>query len=443
MGVLNFDGKLGAVVNLLDTNQGAVRVQNLSFANSMQAYLQAVGAVPAWFVNTVTGNDTTGDGLTAQTAFKSGEKLSATLCPGGAWCPFQQDTTINLVGAITELSIFADWPATDAPFTKRLLIQGVVTPGATQTLTAVVNTNPGVARGQLTATGGNFTNKRRIRALNGANAGAIAFSTGPNGGPTNHFVSQWWDYNASAIVNIANGTQVSSDLSPATTIQNLTLGCRDPNYIELRDVGLANGGNFVNEITTNFLIYLVGCDLTGGLFGNYSAQNCRIVAATRHGLGFGFFDGCAFQSSFSVIAGGFCEIGKACVFDSGSLIIGNHSGGAALTSGGLATVNAPFQIEWENGVAGAAVNVAPLGSMQLAALNWGQGFSPTPWATGFQLASGCTVVCGAAAQLAIPATQPISATGHNLAYAAVPFTYARAACTFAINPDPAAAITSV
>jgi hypothetical protein len=126
---------------------------------------------------------------------------------------------------------------------------------------------------------------------------------------------------------------------------------------------------------------------------------------------------------------------SSCCFDGGKLLV--TTGGNALLVGST---------EWENGGAGNAIQTTRRGFVSHEALEWGgfgtAGQGSSAYAVGYALDSGTTNVTTNTAVLAIPATQPITMTGHNLAVAAVPLTYPRAACTFAINPDSAAVAIS-
>lgn len=398
----------------------------------------AYSYIADWYIDLTAGNDANDGSVSSQ--LKTSEELCRRLFPGGQPRVFMQPTTVHVAaGTYGKVYLNVDWPASLTPLGQALFIECAFTSSASMTLTGVVNTVPGTAtRGQLTVSSGSFTAKKRIRSTSGANIGATCYSMGQNANAQNHFVSPWFNYITGATVNIANGTTVVVD-TLAVSFSEVYVATADPGYVQIDSAILPNGG-FFNDVTTNFLVNLVGCEITGGMFGSFAAWQCRTPGDVRCSEGFGFwFGGNVFQAKLSAISGAYLDIGGlgGCAFDGGKLVCGNYAGNAK-SVGTTAGIEIETATEWENGIAGNAIFIAPGGFLEILGLQWG---ASTPYDVGVCLSSATASTTSSAANVAIPATQQLVMAGNNRPYSAIPLSFTRAACTFALISDTTAVST--
>lgn len=395
----------------------------------------ALAAQATWYVDATNGSDSN-SGLVGF-PIKTSTELCRRLSPNfQVYTPRSATTTINFAaGSYGELALNVDWPAGTTDYGAVLFIECAYTSTANMTLTAVTNTASGTStRGQITVGSGSLTAKKRIRSTSGAHIGAVAYSTGQNANAQNHFVSTWYDYNASATVTIANGTTVAVD-TLAVSFTGVNIYVRDPGYIQIDSAILNNGAN-IQDLTKTFRSFLVGCEMSGSFWGDYVAAQCRITATAGHGLGYGYFEGCTTQAAFTASVGSYMIWGSSapCTVDGGS--VGVQFGGMLW----LGDVPAG-QTEYCNGTAGNAISNNN-SNLTINALQWG---GSTNYAVGLAVTScSHTLVNNAAptAFLAVPATQQVTMSGNNRTYAQLPCDYQRAACFIAIANDTTAAVNS-
>lgn len=156
-----------------------------------------LGAQATWFINP---DNSTGlasdqnDGLTATTPLLTMAEYSARCFPNGQRLFLKQATTSITILAATAQTIqttffnFGSDPSNPA-IAAIVNITGSVTSTAAMTLNGVTQINAGTGvRGQLSTTGGAFTNDERIRVTSGTALGAICYSMGL-ASATNSFIS--------------------------------------------------------------------------------------------------------------------------------------------------------------------------------------------------------------------------------------------------------------
>lgn len=391
--------------------------------------------VPTWFVDAA---NTTGvqDGLSAATAFRTTEQLSNTLCP--FMSPYTQilpAVTVNVAagsyGAL-DLNIAASAGLTGLTFDVNCAFNAV-----TDTLTSVVNTVAGATQGRITLnSGAALTARQRIRSTSGANVGAITYGMGPLNAANDTFVKNWF-VAPLTIVNIANGTTVALETLLAT-INRVRVTPIQANSAQLtvriNDAILPNGA-YMPTTQGSSACLLRGCKITGGrVNANIRMENCQFALGAApqltglNSVGQPVLAGCIVQGQLII------------AFTSAVLNVGNcFDGGTVLVQQGqLVNSGTSTGTEWSNG-AGTAVNLTVKSDYISTSGATQFGFG-TQYAVGYALESNCTGTVVAAANLGIPAVTQISASGHALTYAGVPFSIPRAGVVFAINPDPAAVV---
>ncbi len=369
------------------------------------------------------------------------EEVSRRLCPGGQKIILQQSTTITLAaGTQTELDLYVDWPASFGFQSAALIVVGNVTSSAPTTIT-VIDTVTGTTRGQVTTSGLALTARKRIRSTSGAHIGAICFSTGQNASAQNHFVSQWTNYNESAVVNVASGTTAVVDDLNTTLKMCRVRAAGGGGYIQIQDLIITDVRS-LNETPYPNAIFFWGCDAAGAGNGIWEALgpgsalwSCRIISPTYFAGLLWYVEGCAIQSTYFVyLRGSESRFVFGCCVDgsAGVTCIDVQRGLVRLQSG---------PVEFVNGGANTAIVVETAGVLDdiVGAALWGLS---TPFATGISVASGAAVNLAAAANVSFPSTANYSLSGTTIAYAGVPAAKARAGCSITINPDPGAAVTT-
>ncbi|HMG12303.1 MAG TPA: hypothetical protein VK571_03935, partial [Gemmatimonadaceae bacterium] len=397
---------------------------------------RSLGFVANWYVDSVSGSDTN-DGQSPSTALSTVEGLSQRLCPGGQTLILHQGTTIHLLGAgpYGELALNIDWVA-GTPTTEFLTILGAVSSSAPITLSAVVDTAVPTTRGQVTTLSGSFTAGKRIRSTSGAHSGSICFSTGQNASAQNHFVSEWFDYNADQLRVIAPGTTCVVD-TLQTTLGFLKINASGAGYVQVQDLIIASTRAVVDaEFPTG--VFYFGCDIAAAVGGEWSSigtvvcSSCRLISQTffESATSTFYFFGCAIQAE--LVAWAQSTVAR---ISNGNFVDG--ATGGKITLSRLASLWTEENIEFVNGGSGTGIAIQSGGRL----INTGGGQlwgASTPFAIGVSVESGASVVLAAAANVSFPSTINYSITGHNITYGSIPISYDRAGAFIAINPDPGA-----
>jgi hypothetical protein len=251
---------------------------------------------------------------------------------------------------------------------------------------------------------------------------------------TDSFIKSWYSIAGNTVVNVANGTTVTVETLLVTIARVRLVPIAQTNAqlsMQINDCILPNG---ITMPTTqgSSVATIVGCELPAGrINANVGLRNSKLAAPVFVGLanvGTPVLAGCLLTGAAIItLTAVNWNVGNA--FDGGSCVV--QSGRVDFSS----------LCEFSNGAGLTAVNLQQISQ---SAWTGGAAFGfGTPYAIGWSLESGCLVVASSVANASIPSTQNLSMTGHNLAYAAAPLTYPRAACTFAITPDPAAVAVSV
>lgn len=231
--------------------------------------------VTNWFINGSTGNDSN-DGLTSGTPLKTIEELCNRLCPNGEVAFLKQATIVTITSGTYGSPYFNIGSGS-------LTINGAITSTANITTNAVTNTSASsVIRGEIETASGTFVDQRRIRTTSGANIGAVAWSTGLNGGATKTFVSAFMSIIGTKI-NIANGDTVVVD-TLATTF---------------------NSASFLTTVNSSIKI-------VGAIFSNSCYSSANVT-----------FNTCHFSTGTILLGGGILQL---CSFNTVSIGNGNYSG---------------------------------------------------------------------------------------------------------------------
>lgn len=386
----------------------------------------ALASQANWAVDIATGNDNN-SGLPGS-PLASSEELSRRLCPNGTLLTINQNTVVSFAtGAYGRLQLLLASPtATSFSF----IINCAFTSTADMALTTVVNTNNAtLVRGQLTVSSGAFTNQARIRSTSGANIGAIAYSSGQNTSPQNHFVGPFFNYATFGTPNIANATNVAVDtlgVSFADVEVNFstTFG-----FFELHDAKLLNGAS------TNANINLVGCELTGNFYGGCRIEQCRMLGAVSFNAGEWQFYGCAQQTNnVGFFCGALAGYNLGCLFDGAGVLARQ---GANLSFAG--------QTEWENGAGGTALQTNAGATIVIGAKQWGNAAAPGSAYAGYVIGPGSQMSASTVAFLAIPvsvAAAAISMAGQSFSYSDFPIAIPESACSFSVNGPDAQGIST-
>ena len=386
----------------------------------------ALAQQTTWYVDIAAGNDNNTGKIGSP--LKTSEELCRRLFPNGQFATFPNaNVTVNFAaGAYGALEIYADWTASTPVFGAGLFINCAFTSSAPITLSAVTNTNAAtLTRGQVTTASGSFTAKKRIRSTSGAHSGAICYSTGANGGASNHFVSEWFDYNTGLTCTIANGTTCAVD-TLAVSFSNVVIHQKGNGYVEVDNAICTKGAECYGNVNSGFINF-VGCELGSDLWGYFTVWQSRYTAVWSYTAGFMYVFGSSFQAAGSLFFGHF------------SVRSGVSVDGTGFTVSGSAFANILGAVEYENG-AGTAWALQAGSRTAIGNKQWG---ASTNYAVGYNLDSGAQVVVGGTnASLAIPATQQIKMTGQNKNYADVPTSFPSTGCIFTINPNPGAVAQS-
>ena len=402
--------------------------QNPSWTAPSLVVQSAVGLVSDWYVNASTGSDSN-DGKSSGAAFKTTERLSDVLCPGGTSLNILQSVNVHVAagsyGAV-ELSITQTFGSS---FTFSILCD--FTSSAPITLTSVTNTVESATapvRGEITTASGAFGASNRIRSTSGAQAGAITYCTGLNGGATDAFVKTWVNSVSGTVVTITSGTTCVVD-TLTVTIQRINfhgLNASMPSII-IHDAILGRL-NFENALTGSSGIQAIGCQfVTGKFLGNAGLINCHFTGSFLEIIGF----------LQPVLFGCFCETEFFSTATSLNLVAGNCFANGGFLSCGEAGLLGYFgtelgAAEWTNGTGLTAVLVSAGGLVHIAGPQYGFGNS---YSIGVNLASGAHAITDAESLLAIPATQQLIMIGNNLNYSAIPISYPNSDCSFALTSD--------
>jgi hypothetical protein len=412
------------------TNQGSVQalVEDVAAGNT------AASIVPAWFVNQNVGIPTAQqDGLTLGTAFATTEQLSQALCPSGQTLNMGRSSiTVRILpGSYGALElVISPRAGTNSAFT--ILADFLSTPA---TLTSVVNTVPGVTQGRITISGANFDAARqRVRSDSTL---AVTFGTGPLNAANDSFVKTWYSLATNTTVNVANGSTVTLETLQVTIQRVVIRPISEKNAalnFSLNDCILPNGATIPTNQGSS-VATMVGCELGSGgrVNANVGIRACKLTATILIGIanvGAPATQGCLYQGQ-TIVSLTPCTIDVGNCFDAGTLLFQTS-----------ARANFNSNPEFSNGAGLTAITVNPGSNVEWSTAAVAFGFG-TAYAVGWNLASGSQVVASSIAAASIPSTQNVVMTGQNVAYAGLPRTYARAACTFAINPDPAALPTTV
>lgn len=385
------------------------------------------------------------DGLTPATAYKTSAQLCQRLCPGGAEyypSPTIPKVTIHVApGSYGGLDLRGVGDPSLGAFAQYVQVDCAYTSSDPIVLTAVVNTVDGVTRGQVSSAATPFPNRRRLRVVSGTATGAKAYTCGQNASANNFFVSRWWNYDTATSPNVPPGSEVIVD-TLTVSFSRVRIHWTGPSYFELRNAIVHNECTlFGNGVAGT--VDMIGCDLradSNGGFANYVVQNaivdsCAFLSGEfGFGAGFPYLYACEIVqgAKISTYTGAWMSVQTGCIFDGGTL--------AVWGSGSL--VQFSKAIEFENGVASAAIDVRGGGIMSFGGLAWGLS---APYATGINLNSMAFAYTNALANVqtpGIPATTQLNMTGHALTYAQIPRSYDRAGCVFALSPDPAAVATT-
>lgn len=403
----------------------------------------SLATVATWWVDLVTGSDTN-DGRTQATSLKTTEELSRRLSPGGAGITPQQAVLIKIgFGAVGstpsvpqtqgELALNVDFLASLPNVSQAFQIQCAVSSTAPITLTASTQPVPATStRAQIATGAGVFVNHQRVRLLNGASAGSIAYCLGLNGDAQHAFISTPFNFNTAAVASFLVGDTVAVDTLLVTIKQVFLTGTGRGGFVVLQDAILPNGATFQANATNNIdLIEFWGCELAGGCgYNGVDYFNCRVTAPTVFINGWHRHFGTSFQSSATARHGGLLTIFAACATESP----------AVLTCAEFGQMIVAQPLEAENG--GGNLFVVGAGSeLNVASTVWG---ASAAWANIFVVESDGQVTSSSIAQITVPKTQFGQWTGQNVvATPATGFHYVRANCGFHVNPDPTAAQTAV
>ena len=405
-----------------------------------------LAAQAAWAIDATSGSDNNSGAPGSPLA--STEELSRRLCPGGAICYLQQNTTVAIAaGTYGDLYLqLACAGAVALTFTINAAFTAVA-----DTLTSVVNTVPGTSQGRITVAAGPLTARGRIRSTSGAQIGAVTYATGALNSSTDAFVKGWYPTaDTLNYVNVANGTTVAIEALTVTINRMFIRGVLHSSAtptIRVNDVNLPNGVimPFAGGSTS---CVLNGCAIGGGRSnGNVRLLNCKVSGAPQFSSlpsapgGAPVLAGCLVTGT-PIVSGvdvniNACNCMDACAWDVGAVTISVPTAvGAALTASGFGGGT-----EWSNG-AGLTAVLAPPGSFVGFVSSTFFGFG-TAYAVGYNLAGGVTMVCGSIADIQIPSTQNVIMAGNNRTYAQLPGDYQRAACTVALSQDTGAIFNSL
>lgn len=392
--------------------------------------LPSLAKQTTWFVHG--GGNDTNDGATASSPLRTVEELSERLCPGGRLLRMQNHITVSLAGgAYRVLALNVDF----AEFT--LKIAGTMNASAPINLATVVATNPATnTRGQLTTAAGAFTAKERIRCIDGAQNGSVAYCTGLTS-PTNAFVGGWFNFLSLSTGAPAPGTNALVE-TYSTSLNTLVLRTQggvtggSAGWVELADVGLQNV-LYANYSPYEYL-FLNGCQLEAGFFakiwGGLQVQNCKILGGTFWEGGTVVFQGCAFQGAQQLTGTTNLRLSFSNTLDGGSFQFQTNN------SSGHCSLRVTQPVEHQNGAGLTAYSLNPACRLVCNALMWGA--TAAPYALKGNLASGSWIYSTAIANWAFASVADWTISGHAIANAGTPIGYPRADCGIAISPDPAA-----
>jgi len=432
-----------------------------------------LGAQATWFINP---DNSTGlasdqnDGLTATTPLLTLAEYSARCFPGGQRLFLKNSTTTITILAATAQSIlttFFNFGADPSiPGTVAFVnITGSVTSTAAMTLNGVtqINAVTGV-RGQLSTTGGAFTNDERIRVTSGTALGAICYSMGL-ASATNSFIS----------LPCVDETTVVAWPAPGDTVVVDTL-LQQINRFEL------HAGNEVRVRVKDLKItraILMGVDLpvyTGSGSG-IIMQNCVATSAGGQWLapfGASYVNCRVARTSKTTFTGGAnmflnqnvqgvmglgngSHVMYGCWVNKGNLLCGmhdnfNHPGMGALCKVYFATpivsANSYGAFEAENGPGPQGAG-APALAIYAGAIVQSDSFQAEMWgvsggyAIGLEVTAGGWLLFGAdpvinaiSAFIKIAATVAMRVGGIDFAASANPMVFKTLGCGITIQPQP-------
>lgn len=405
----------------------------------------AAGYVSDWYVNSDTGNDA--NDASSGSPIKTTEELSRRLNPGGAALTPRQVTNIHLAGATPFQSLQLDLdPLPNSGFVVHVFC--AFTSSSPITLSSVVNTVESATapvRGEITTGAGAFAVGNRVRSTSGAVAGAITYVTELHGGATDAYIKTWFNDSGpstSSLVNVAPGTTCVVDTLQVTInrVQIKLSGSpgagSTSGTILIHDAILPFGVDFLNTMVGSNGVNVTGClvgnsaGVAARFSGNAQLRNCHLIGSARVaalGLGNTVLLGCLIETVFQPETFTDFNVGN-CFTNGGTLSVGSSTAGFGSNVSLKAT-------EWTNGAGATAVSVFTYGYVGVAGAQYGFG---TSYAVGFALVGGAKALTNSAANLAIPATQQITMSGHNLSYSQVPRDYPDADCSFALLSDSAA-----
>lgn len=396
-----------------------------------------------WEVNEVTGSDTN-TGL-AGNPLATSEELCRRLNPKGIdYVPRALTTNINFAaGTYGALILKGHFPEDVGLYGAVVFFNFETAHSAPITLSAVVNTNTTTkVRGQVTTIGATpFVANRRIRVISGASAGAVAYSLGQNASPSNHFVSEWWNYDSNAIQTVAPGSIVQTETC-LVSFTRVSVELEGPGYWQFNSP-IVHGDSEWITTSAGGTIDVVGGEFYGDTFAGQSGlwstylllANCNFVQGEVYFVGTGFpsLYGCVVQSgaAISCYSGIDLELYHGNALNGGRVVA--HEGGRIILRN---------NVEVENGGAVAAFTASD-GSYisQRSGRLWG---NSSVYATGINITSGSWFkTANVTTSLPdFPCTIQISATGQTKLFADIPFVIDRALCGAIIESDTTAPVAS-
>ncbi len=388
-----------------------------------------------WWIDSVLGNDSNPG--TQALPLRTTTEFCNRICPEGAKATLTTAINCFLVGAgpYQDFALNLDCPPEAGSNVYGVGVFGTLTSSAPMVLSAVTNPVPSTKTRQvLTTLDGAFVDLLRIRVTSGPQTGALAFSTGLNGGPLSTFASAFMSPTNGHNVTVAPGNTVVVD-TLQTVIKQFQVTLFNQAYFFVEDVIIQRGAHGFSSVQFNRQnLQIYGC--AASYMPGQTFVGPFVCFATSFVNPF-FVDGtvaqwgCIYQNGVCVVQNGYLDTRDCNTFDNSSLIV-NQNAQWNVGSGG---------VEFVRGTAGAiAVQMGVESTAQITGYCWG---ASTSYGQGFNVLSGASMVSVLAAYLAIPSIVNMQLSGTALTYSGfVGANKQRAGCYISLFNDTAAAVNT-